>query len=534
MLARKAVLLATVIIAAALLATEISFGDWEPPPPPKPGRLKAAEGFPPGPGPLPGPVTPIRRTEKKREPAKPALIGKIQYGNEKWVTTDDGRRFSILDWQSDTTDLYLLLNFTNAKLGLNYRYIETTLASFTWNPAELPVLYFTGHDDFIFTDLELQSLGWYLRDGGTLIGDACCGASNFAAAFTRNIKLIFPDRPFREIAPDDPIYHCYLDVDEVAYQEEGKQPAKTRPNLRGMYLGCRIAVILSTHDMSCGWARHEHPQGKRIAAEDANRIGLNLITYVLANYQYAKSCSLQKVYHAEEGEQRPRDQFIFGQVVHGGDWDPNPTAVPNLLKHLAANSTIDVPFRLEACGVRLAAEDSDSGPKPQASSPKPDPASLQPGQSGAFRYPFIYMTGHEDFELTEQEVAGLRGYLANGGVLLANACCGRQAFDTAFRRELRKVCVDQPLHALPPDHPLFFSLYSIKRVDFTPWLKELSPKLDVPQLEGISLGGQLAVVYSKYDLGSGWEAINHPYSLGYTSEDAMKIGANVVVYAMTH
>jgi len=116
--------------------------------------MKAGEGFPPG-GPLPGPVTPVRRTEKKREPAKPALVGKIQYGKEKWVTTEDGRRFSYLDWRSDTTDIYLLLNFANNKLGLNYRYVETTLAAFSWNPAELPVLYFTGHDDFAFTDDEL-------------------------------------------------------------------------------------------------------------------------------------------------------------------------------------------------------------------------------------------------------------------------------------------------------------------------------------------------------------------------------------------
>jgi len=448
--ARKAVRLSLIPLAVIFLVIDMAntvLGDFEPPPPPKPARIKAGEGLPP----LPLPATPLRRSEKKREPAKPALIGKIQYGKEVWMTTEDGRRFSYLDWQSDTTDLYHLLNYTNSKLGLNYRYIETPLSSFTFNPAELPVLYFTGHEDFNFSDQELQNLGWYLRDGGTLIGDACCGANNFSLAFVRNVKKIFPDRAFREISPDDPLYHCYNDVDEVTYKEEGKAPYKAKPDLRGMYMGCRLAVILSTHDMSCGWARHEHPQGKRIRGDDAINIGANMITYILANYQYAKAYSVQKVYH-EEG-QPTREQFVFGQVIHGGDWDPNPTAVPNLLKHLAANSTVDVQFTRADVDLR---------------------------KVDTFNYPFIYMTGHNDFEFGEQEVAALRSYLRNGGVLLANACCGRKAFDTAFRREMKKVFNEQALQALPADHPLFASLYKIGQVQYSEWLREQKPDLKTP------------------------------------------------------
>ena len=498
---RPPFLAASLAAVAALLFTGIALADFEPPPPPKPSRQKAGEGLPP----LPLPATPLRRSEKKREPAKPALVGKIQYGKEMWMTTEDGRRFSYLDWQSDTTDLYHLLNFANGKLGINYRYVETPLANFSFNPAELPSLYFTGHEDFTFSDQELQSLGWYLRDGGMLIGDACCGANNFSLAFVRNIKKIFPDRPFRELSPDDPLYHCFYDVDEVTYKEEGKGVFKGKPNLRGMYIGCRLAVVLSTHDVSCGWARHEHPQGRRIDVEDATKIGTNIITYILANYQYAKSYSIQKVYH--ETDQPTREQFVLGQVMHGGDWDPNPTAVPNLLKHLAANSTVDVQFTRADVDLR---------------------------KIDAFKYPFIYMTGHDDFELTEQEVVALRSYFRNGGVMLANACCGRTAFDTAFRRELRKVFGEQALQPVPLEHPLFSALYPIQHVEYSPWLKERKPDLDTPDLEGVSVGGQLCVIYSRYDLGNGWEGLPHPYSQGYAPADALKIGANAVVYSMTH
>jgi len=348
-------------------------------------------------------------------------------------------------------------------------------------------------------------MGWYLRDGGTLIGDACCGANAFAAAFARNVRQIFPERPFREIAADDPLYRCFYEIDDVVYKEEGKGPRRGKPNLRGMNIGCRIAVILSTHDMSCGWAQHEHPQGKRIAADDATRIGTNIITYVLANYQYAKCYNMQKAYHVE-GE-RPREQFVLGQIIHGGDWDPNPTAVPNLLKHLAANSTIDVAFTRADVDLR---------------------------KLDVFQHPVVYMTGHDDFELTDQEVASLRGYLANGGVMLANACCGRAAFDRAFRRQMCKVFRGSQLQPLPLDHPIFFSLHRIQQVQFTPWMKDQHPEVTTPMLEGVSLGGQLCLIYSRWDLGSGWEGIPHPYSLGYATEDALKLGANAVVYALTH
>ena len=67
---------------------------------------------------------------------------------------------------------------------------------------------------------------------------------------------------------------------------------------------------------------------------------------------------------------------------------------------------------------------------------------------------------------------------------------------------------------------------------------EMPPVLDLFKdmavVLGYTLGGVLAVVYSKYDLGCGWEEIEHPYSRGITSSDALKLGMNTIVYAMTH
>jgi len=71
-------------------------------------------------------------------------------------------------------------------------------------------------------------------------------------------------------------------------------------------------------------------------------------------------------------------------------------------------------------------------------------------------------------------------------------------------------------------------------VRYSSKMQQLHPELNQPTLEGISLNGQLAVIYSKYGVGTHWDGQVRPYALAYDSEDALRIGLNVLVYAMTH
>src|SRR6478672_8228067 len=75
-------------------------------------RLSGGESFPP----LPLPATPLRRTERKNEPAPPALVGKI---NLTSIDTAGGR--GITAYPSVTLDIKNLMDWTNAQLQLRYR-----------------------------------------------------------------------------------------------------------------------------------------------------------------------------------------------------------------------------------------------------------------------------------------------------------------------------------------------------------------------------------------------------------------------------
>ncbi|MHB8902775.1 MAG: DUF4159 domain-containing protein, partial [Thermoguttaceae bacterium] len=269
--------------------------------------------------------------------------------------------------------------------------------------------------------------------------------------------------------------------------------------------GCRSGVIFSPCDLTCGWDGHEHPRGTRVVIDQARQVGANLVTYLLGTFQLARFLSTTKRYHEQDAPSR--DDFVFAQLKHDGDWDPDPSAVHNLLKHVRDNSTLAVKFK------RHEVELTD----PQIAT-----------------YPILYMTGHHEFHWNDEEVARLERYLSAGGLLVADACCGRVSFDAAFRREIAKVLPGGRLERLPPDHPLYHCHGDIRQVQYTPRVREDYGILDSPELEGISTDGRLSVIYSKFDLGNGWEQFPHDYSYGVRDADALSIGTNILVYAVTH
>jgi hypothetical protein len=474
--------------------------DCGPPPQAKPQHQTGGESFPP----LPLPATPLRRSEKKRPPSPPALVGKAALGNTRWMTKD-GKRVQYRDWMTDPADVMTLLSWTAGKLGINYRAVEVDFAHFSFDPRELPVLLFAGHNKFTLTDELRVRLARFVMDGGTILADACCGWKDFADSFRREIELMFPNRPLHKMLPDEPAYSSYYKLGNLTYKRGDGSTFSEPPCLEGIDFGCRAGVIFSPRDLTCGWDGHEHPRGTRVVIDEARQVGANLITYILGTFQLGRFLSTTKVY--QEASAPSRDDFVFAQLMHQGDWDPDPSAVHNLLKFARDNSTLEVKFKRENVSLK---------------------------DAKAATYPLLYMTGHRDFLWTAEEAAALGRYLKAGGLLLADACCGRLAFDASFRREIAKALPGVKLERLAADHPLYHSHYDIKQVEYTPRVREDFGAMNTPELEGITLDGRLAVIYSRFDLGNGWEQFPHAYSYGLKDDSALRIGTNVLVFAVTH
>jgi len=474
--------------------------DCGPPPKTRPQHRKGGESFPP----LPLPVTPLRRTEKKRPPAPPALVGKMAMGPVRWVTRG-GKRVKYRDWMTDPADVDTLLQWTSQKLDINYRAIESDFDHFSFDPRELPAILLAGHNEFSLADEVRARLAQYVQDGGTILADACCGWKDFTDSFRREMALVFPDRPLCRMLPDDPVFSSYYKLGNLTYKRANGSTYTEAPCLESIDFGCRAGVIFSPRDLTCGWDGHEHPRGERVVIDQARQVGANLVTYILGTYQLARFLSTTKVYH--EATAPSRDDFVFAQLVHDGQWDPDPSAVHNLLKFARDHSTLEVKFRRE--NVTLG----------------------DPKMAG---YPLVYMTGHREFHWSNDKVARLRAYLTAGGMLLADACCGRISFDASFRSQIARVFPKGKLEPIPADHPLLRCLFDVRRVGYTPRVREDFGDLNAVELEGIIVDGRLAVVYSRFDLGNGWEQFPHPYSYGLQDDSALQIGTNTIVYAVTH
>ena len=467
------------------------------PPRAKPQRRSGGESFPP----LPLPATPLRRTERKRQPAPPALVGMIDFSD----VTGPGSEGAFATTQ---IDIERLMAVANKQLAIHYRYVPTSLSTFSWDPAELPLLYVTGWTPMPeLSDALLTRLRRYLYDGGTLVVHAQCGRQAFRDSARRQIARLFPKRPLAAIDTDSPLFAAVHPIDKMRIRKNHEPFKAIPPYLEAVYLGCRPAVIYSPIDLNCGWDVVNHPieGGTLYHQADATRLGVNLISVMLANFEYARAWGIEKRYHQQDDD--ARDRLVVGQLVHDGDWDPTPHGLVNLLKAIDAQTTVNVQFKRDT--VTLAGAE-------------------------AFSYPVLYVTGLRDFTLADDEVATLRKYLTSGGVLIADAAAGRKAFDAAFRREIKRVLPDADLAVLPADSPLYQMPFAIRRVAYSNLVRNEKPNLRAPYLEGIELDGQLVVIYAPLSLSTGWEQLNYPFARSYQSPDALRVGVNAFTYALTH
>jgi hypothetical protein len=146
-------------------------------------------------------------------------------------------------------------------------------------------------------------------------------------------------------------------------------------------------------------------------------------------------------------------------------------------------------------------------------------------------YPLVYMHGRTRFLLSDEEAKTLAEYLQTNGMLFADSCCASEPFDKAFRETCKRMFPDKPLAPIPADHEIFTTKvgYDIRklRANFPAGGADVAPIL-----EGIEVDGRLVVVYSKLDVGCALEKQTTKDCKGYDHESALKLAANVVLYAL--
>jgi len=501
---RRLLIIGLVVVTAVAALGEESewFKPLGQPPKATPRRISGGEAFPP----LPLPATPLRRSERKREPRPPTLVGKVVWGESATFTFDNGNAEQISDWNLCPADAQQLLRKASRWFGLTYGSESVNLGSFDGDPTRIPVLLFSGGRTLRIDDAQLSKLRSYVLSGGMLVFDSIAGSPYFYDSARSVIAQTFPELAIRVIPLDHPIYHMLYDVDDVTFP---KNLDANQPFLEGIYVGCRLGAVISRYGLGCGWDDHEVPLIEKAVyydVESANELGLNFVGYSVGYATAGREEAKPELFGALD-EKDPTDEFVFGQIRHEGAWNVHPGGATALLRRLRQNTSLRVSL-------------------------KRYPITL--GQTDLSHYSFLYLTGLDDFRFDEKAVAALRRFLNNSGTLLINNGLGLMTFDTAVRRELKKILPEAELVTVPQNHPVFSSVFKIGDARYTPAVQSERPDLRTPLLEGVNIGGDLRVIYSPYDLECAWQGCEHPLARGYEPHSGMEMGVNIVMYAMTH
>jgi len=499
-----AVLLA--LIAGGQAVQAAGENDWfvplGKPPEAPPKRISGGEGFPP----LPLPATPLRRSERHRDPTPPSLFGKVVWGEQGSFTYTGGNTAQISDWNLCPADLQHLFQKVRGQLGIEYGFDDVSLPAFSGDPDKMAVLFFSGTRTLKLDDASLAKLRAYVLKGGMLVFDSVAGSPYFYGSSKQLMQQAFPELAWRAVPSDHPLYHMVNDVKSVHYSSN---VSSDKPQLEALYVGSRIAVLISKYGLGCGWDDHAVPLIKDAAYYDvnsANAIGINLVAYAIGYNRVGMEEARPELFAAAD-EKTPTDEFVFAQIQHEGAYNVHPNSATTLLSKLRAATSLRVNLKREV---------------------------VDPGKDDLSNLSFLYLTGLDDFHLSDNAVTALRGFLQRNGTLFINNGLGLSTFDRAVRREMARVLPGAQLQPIPLSHAIFSDVVPVQTADYTPAVAMRYGPGNAPKLEGITLNGDVRVIYSPIDLEAGWEPTEYPMAIAYRADTATPLGMNILMYAATH
>jgi len=254
------------------------------------------------------------------------------------------------------------------------------------------------------------------------------------------------------------------------------------------------------------------PRVVRDSLESAARLGQNLLAYVTGR-ELKDKLDAPMVVTASDDETPSRGANRIARLqLDAGARDAR-RAIPNFI----AIASQRVPLRLQSADDEI----------------QIDPQTLADQA-------FVWMHGRTDFSLSEDQRRTLRDYVKNGGFIIADAICGSPEFTIAFRREWNAIMPDSPLATMQPDHPALTTRYGGYSLDDvttrTPSRGsggiEIQRRRGSPQLEFATVDGVASVFFSPLDLSCALESQNSIQCPGYDTNDATRIGVNLILYSL--
>lgn len=389
------------------------------------------------------------------------------------------------------------------------------------NLLQSPILYVTGHEVPKLTPAQKKLLKRYVDEGGFILAEACCGSDEFAKGFKELLEdrdMFGQESVLAPLSPNHPIWSSHTLVPAQTFQ--GASVPENR-KVQALERGCKTVVVLIPQPLAGYWedSRFAPKVGELVADNDraklAYRLAGNIIAYATGFEPPKPRLDKPKITDPKDDAPAAGAKYLIelAQVRHdGGDWQPAKNALRALASNLRDNYLLDV---------SLAKQD------------------VPMTQKRMWQYKFLYMHGKATFTTDENEIENMRAHLDTGGLLFADACCGSEKFDAAFRDFMKKLYPKNKLEVIPETDFLYSSELNgnviadvrcrMEKADGSP---EATFRDTKPLLEGIKIDNRWVVIYSKYDIGCALEKNKSSACKGYDPDSAMKLATAAMLYSL--
>ena len=144
---------------------------------------------------------------------------------------------------------------------------------------ETPFVFMNGHNDFVLSDAELESLRVYLAHGGFVLGSGCCTNPAFPAAWRREFSRIFPGEKVKPIPYDHLIYRAFYKIQSLHSLGNSKEV-----HIEGLFYHDNLVGVLVEEGLCCSFAMDNNcNKGSGLSPEDGKKVALNIAVYALTH-----------------------------------------------------------------------------------------------------------------------------------------------------------------------------------------------------------------------------------------------------------
>ena len=400
------------------------------------------------------------------------------------------------DWNNKLRDISNLSAYMGQELEqrVNWQVIDIQDPVETWLDA--PILFFSGHELPKFTDEQKKKLRLYTDSGGTLVAQACCSRDEFTRAFKMLSREVWPEWELQIVDKKHPVFTSQ-------YQILGRAPTMMHIND-----GCRSSVFLMTQDVAGAWNQNLH-----LKYEINFQLGMNLARYASDKRMLRSRLAFYT---------RP----VLKELARQGK--PHPDAPADEVKLTVADYPTDGKRLTAVRGLRHLAELLKAADNVAVTRVEFVDGVLDRLDG----VQVLRMSGLNTFSVSDADLEKLRAFVRRGGLIVADAQCGRPAFNQSFATFVAKLLPEAKLQDVPQSDFVITGT-GLPRAGFDMTKARYKRVLRMDriraELKEVQLDGRRAILYSPTDLTVGLDGMDCWGCEGLEQNDSLKLWANIML-----